>query len=140
MPETNDSGEVLRQVVELATGEIQEIARHVATIDTCLRGDIEGSSPGLIHRLTTIETACRQNHGVNGNRQVPVPSEVPVRPQVIWTVDKIITAICAGLALLAGSFGALTSTCNSREIRRDSRRWHNRPAAVEPAPADSAGP
>ena len=140
MAEQTDSGRLLQSVVEIATGEVQEIAAHVGTIDTCLRGDLATGTHGLIERMNAIENSCRQNHGVNGNRQVPVPAPAESSRQVVWTIDKIITAIATGLALLAGSFGALSSTCNSRDIRRDSRRWHNRPAAVDTAPGDSAGP
>jgi len=144
MPEPNDSGELLRQIVELATGEVKEIGEYVKTIDTCLRGDMAGKTVGLISRMTAIEGECRKNHGINGNRQVPVPSATTppaTNRQVVWTVDKIITAILTGVALLAGSFGALTSTCNQRDYRRESRRWRN-PAAIPhaPSPHDSGGP
>jgi hypothetical protein len=139
----SDSGKLLQSVVELATGEIQEIAAHVKTIDTCLRGDIEGGNPGLIHRMTTIEANCKRNHRQEGEREQLVQEqintnrmEVP-RATVVWTVDKIIMAIATGIALLISSFGALTSTCNSREIRKDNRRWRQPGAPYVAPPTDS---
>lgn len=142
MPEQPESGKLLEKVVDLATGEIQEIAAHVGTIDTCLRGDAEGKTLGLIARMTAMERACRLNHGDERDRaqqqQIQIDTNrMEFRPQVVWTVDKVITAIATGVALLAGSFGALSSTCNSREIRRDNRRWQR---AVETVPPDTAGP
>ena len=144
MAETSDSGSVVDRLLDLATGEVQEVAGHVQAIDVCLRGDPEGKTLGLIARMNALEKGCRQNHGNDQRLQIQADTnrmESPRRTEVIWTVDKIINAIVSGVAVLIASFGALTATCNRRDIRRDDARWH-RSAYVQPdtAERDSAGP
>ena len=146
-----DSGKILEKVLDLATGKVDEIAEHqdrtdrdIESVDFCLRGDKEGRVLGLVARVSNIEKACRQNHGNDQRPQIQADTnrmEAPRRSEVIWTVDKIITAIVSGVAVLIASFGALTATCNRRDLRRDDARWH-RSAHVQPdtAETDTAGP
>ena len=141
---TDDSGSVVDRLLDLATGEVQEVAGHVQAIDVCLRGNQEGTTRGLIARMDALERGCRQNHGNDQRLQIQADTnrmEAPRRSEVIWTVDKIITAIVSGVAVLIASFGALTATCNRRDLRRDDARWH-RSAHVQPdtAETDTAGP
>jgi hypothetical protein len=116
--ETNDSGDLLQQALDLATGEVHEIGEHVKGIDECLRGKLGGETLGLIGRVTALETSCRRNHN-GGSQSAASPSR-----QVVWTVDKVIYAVAAGLALILGAIGTLTSQCNRVEVRRSTNRWH----------------
>ena len=145
---TDDSGSVVDRLLDLATGEVQKTGEHVQIIEDCLLGNLQTGTRGLIERMNAIEKSCRQNHGkdqrLQQSQQIQMDTnrmEAPRRSEVIWTVDKIISAIATGVAVLIASFGALTATCNRRDIRRDAARWH-RPAHVQPdtAERDTAGP
>ena len=144
MSGTSDSGSVVDRLLDLATGEVQEVAGHVEAIDVCLRGDAEGKTLGLIARMNALEKGCRQNHGNDQRLQIQADTnrmESPRRTEIVWTVDKIILAVATAISILVASFGAMTSTCNTRELRRDNRRWQ-RSAHVQPdtAEGDTAGP
>ena len=148
MANSSDSGSVVDRLLDLATDEVQKTGEHVQIIEDCLRGNLQTGTRGLIERMNAIEKSCRQNHGndqrLQQSQQIQMDTnrmEAPRRSEVIWTVDKIISAIATGVAVLIASFGALTATCNRRDISRDNARWH-RPAHVQPdtAARDTAGP
>lgn len=73
MPEQTESGKLLQQVIDLATGEVHDIGEHVNVIDTCLRGDMQGDSDsrrlGLLARMTILEATCKRNHNGKGGEE-----------------------------------------------------------------------